>query len=407
MTPNRKLILIMLFAALLLVGCSLESQNASLRSGQVQDKKIEQSASGEETLFTFDVDQGMLDAGSQVIVRGSGSMQSGWLSMVIYNSDGQVAWNSGDFGGKYTFNSFYKPTRLGKHSLAAVWRDGAKGTFSLAYQALFLSAWVLLPGLGMSLVAIIFILYSLRNGGTWRYLGLGALAWIVTVAVKFAIAAAINPVVSKAIFSQGAFWSPGNLVFYIYLGSLTGWTEVLLTWLLLRKKRMGLTPWRKVLAFGVGLGTVEALLLGLSSLSVMSAALLAPQTIPAQTMGTIMISSNPFYSLGPVAERFAVIIVHIFCNVLIFYSLLSSKVRWMWLSFAYKSLIDTIAAFAQVWGVETVAKLWTIEAVIIVFGLAAGWGTGQIRKQYRKAEEELPMASENILETVSAGTPTP
>ncbi len=61
-----------------------------------------------------------------------------------------------------------------------------------------LSPWVLLSGIGMLVVSSGFIVVALRAGGTWAYLGLGALMWVVTVAVKFLIAIPLNPLLYKA-----------------------------------------------------------------------------------------------------------------------------------------------------------------------------------------------------------------
>jgi hypothetical protein len=88
------------------------------------------------------------------------------------------------------------------------------------------------------------------------------------------------------------------------------------------------------------------------------------------------------YGLAPVAERFGTILVHVFCNALLFYGVASGKARWMWVSFVYKSLLDTIAGFAQFWGVETLPKIWAIEALILIFGFVAWWGILQIKRHY-------------------------
>ena len=254
-----------------------------------------------------------------------------------------------------------------------------------------LSPIALLPGIGMLLVALAFIVYALRHGGTWGMLALGGLAWVVTVAVKFAVAIVLNPIVSKAIGVPGNLWAPGNLLLYVYLGSLTGFTEVLLTWWLLHHKRLVRVPWGKVVAFGVGFGALEALLLGVLSFVSMLSGLLAPQAFNAETLAAMARSNDLLYDLAPITERLAIVFVHLFCNVLLFYSVMKGQARWMWLSFAYKSAVDAIAAFAQAWGVETVAKVWTIEACMIVFGVVAWWGIQRIGQRYRA---ELAQASE-------------
>ncbi len=249
-----------------------------------------------------------------------------------------------------------------------------------------LSPIILLAGIGMIAVSVAFIVYALRRGGTWKYLGLGALAWVVTVAVKFLIAIPVNPLLYKALYVPDALWAPGSLLFDLYVGLLTGLTEVLMSWLLLRYTRLGRVPWGKALAFGIGFGAFEALLLGVSNLGSCLVAVFAPQSLPQAALNSLSVLENPVVGLAPIAERFGTILVHVFCNVLLFYGVIRGQARWLWVSFAYKSLLDTIAGFAQFWGVETLPKIWTIEALVLVMGFVGWWGIGRVRRAYAEAE---------------------
>jgi uncharacterized membrane protein YhfC len=215
------------------------------------------------------------------------------------------------------------------------------------------------------------------------------------VAVKFLIAIPINSLLYKAIYVPDMLWAPGSLLFDLYVGALTGVTEVLLCWKLLGIKHWGTAPWRKALAFGIGFGAFEALLLGGSNLLSTVVALAAPQAMPEAAMISLSVLNNPLYALAPVAERFGTILAHIFCCTLIFYTIATGKTRWVWLAFAYKTLLDGIAGFAQMWGVETLPKIWTIEALILVLGLIAGFGIMKVKQGYPvvPAAEPLPLAS--------------
>jgi hypothetical protein len=74
------------------------------------------------------------------------------------------------------------------------------------------------------------------------------------------------------------------------------------------------------------------------------------------------------------------------CSVLLFYGVTSGQARWFWLSFVYKTLVDTIVAFAQFWGTETLLKLWAIDALILAFGCLAWWGINFISQRYNPAQ---------------------
>jgi uncharacterized membrane protein YhfC len=262
----------------------------------------------------------------------------------------------------------------------------------LHFQAQSISPIVLLPGIGMILVALVFFGYALSRRLGFRYLVFGGIAWVVTVALKFVWALSFNAPIYQAL-TGGLPEAVGQFIFYIYVGSLTGVFEVALVWLFLRYTRFGKVSWEKALAFGIGFGALEALLLGLSSLSSSLTALLAPDQFPPDALAQLALASNILFGLAPIVERIATILVHIFCNVLLFYSVQTRQVRWFWAAFFYKSALDSVAAFAQFWGVNTVARIWTIEAIVILFGLFAWWGTRWVAARYPqipKPEEDLP-----------------
>jgi uncharacterized membrane protein YhfC len=248
-----------------------------------------------------------------------------------------------------------------------------------------LSPWIILPGVGKIIIALAFIVFARQRGGSWRYLGLGVLAWIVTVAVKFLIAVPLNTPVYLAIYVPDALFAPGSVLFYVYVGVLTGLTEVLLTWLPLRYTRLGRAVWANALAFGVGFGAFEALYQGIPSLISNLSILAAPQSVPAATLTSLQLLNDPLFALAPATERFAATLVHIFGCVLLFYGVASRQARWLWVSFGLKSLVDTIAAFAILYGTPALPMLWGLEAVLLVIGLACLWGTVQIKQRYSVA----------------------
>jgi hypothetical protein len=57
-----------------------------------------------------------------------------------------------------------------------------------------------------------------------------------------------------------------------------------------------------------------------------------------------------------------------------------------------------VAAFAQFWGLETLWKIWTIEAAIAVFGLIGWLGIRWIRDRYPASDlpeaKTLPISAE-------------
>lgn len=263
-----------------------------------------------------------------------------------------------------------------------------------ASDPVVLSPIALLGGLGMLVVGLGFFGYALgrRLGG--RMLVWGALAWVVTVALKFAWAIPFNRPIYQA--AQGLPQPLGDILFYVYVGALTGVFEVGLTWLLLRRTRLGRSAWGGALAFGIGFGAIEAALLALSPLITVIIALVNPSSLPAGVLEQFAVLNNPLQGLAPIWERFFTIWVHILSAVLLFYGLRVRQARWFWLAFVYKTGIDAIAAFAQVSGFINVAApdglahIWIIEAFVGLWGLAGWLGTRWVRQHYPSDDATLP-----------------
>jgi len=255
-----------------------------------------------------------------------------------------------------------------------------------------ISALVLLPGIGMALVAIGFVIYTAVRRLGWGYLGLGALAWTITVALKFAWAIPINTPVYEAL-TGSLPETIAHVIFYVYVGVLTGVFEVAITWLVLRYTKLGQVTWKRALAFGLGFGALEALLLGITSLVGAATALVAPTTLPLAALERLALTNNPLYGLAPIWERFFTVLIHLFTNVLLFYAARKRASRWFWLAFAYKSGIDTVVAFAQFWGLDTVGHVWIIEVIVALWGIAGWLGTRMMQNRYPSPEENGDMGA--------------
>ncbi len=73
-------------------------------------------------------------------------------------------------------------------------------TYDIVWRSVSLTPVALLGGLGMILVGLAFVIYAASRKLGWGYMGLGALLWTGSVAVKFALAIPLNPVVYQAIY---------------------------------------------------------------------------------------------------------------------------------------------------------------------------------------------------------------
>jgi uncharacterized membrane protein YhfC len=377
------------------------------RWANVEGNQLKDAQAGEQFPFTIFVDEGMIEEDVPIKIKVSGDVQSGFLHFELREPDGQVVWNSGRIGpGDFTISTAYGlvPSQTGSYQLGIVYNDHTSATYDLGWHTIKLGPGVLLPGAGMVLVALSFVFYAARRRWLgWRYLGMGALFWILTVAVKFAFAVPVNPILFRLLgVTQDRLFSPGNLVAYFYIGALTGIFEAGLAYLILRKIRWGNATRNQALVFGIGFGVIEALLLGSSNLFSSLVAMTSPDVLPIASLGTLAHNATFALGLAPVVERLAVIFAHIFACVLIFYAIACGETKWAWYAILYKSLLDTPAAFASFWGVVgSATKIWTIEAILVTFGLIGLWGTIQIARRYPQTNVE------DLGKTMETVTPSP
>jgi len=391
---KRFSILCIVFLALnLLAGCASPSSSVPMnyRWANVEGSELNSTQAGEQFYFNILVDEGMIAEGTPIKIQVSGDVQTGSLRFELRRPDGQAVWDSGTINlGDFSINSEYdlSTAQVGTYKLGMVYSDNIMATYNLGWHAIKLGPSTLLPSLGMILISLAFVIYAgLKRWLGWRYLGMGALFWIITVVAKFVFAIPINPIVFRVLnVNYDHVFSPGNLMAYLYIGALTGIFEVGLAYLLLRKRRWAKITWHQALVFGIGFGVIEAILLGCVGLVSALVGVTSPDVLPIPTLGNLASSATLVMGLAPVIERLSVIFAHIFACVLIFYAIASGETKWVWLAVLYKTLLDAPAGLATFWGVGSAEKLWTIEALIAFFGLIGLWGTIQIGRRYSQLQ---------------------
>jgi uncharacterized membrane protein YhfC len=374
----------LIIISLFLTGCAAPRQEPI--QGARRSGSLEKEQPGSELDFIIPVEEG-----DPVGLDFRGVLSEGSIKLHLTDMEFNIykEWTF-DKPGPFSLNTTLYPP-AGEYRYGITWKEPVTlSQYSLAWkphpiEVPNVTAWALLPGLGMVLVALGFVIYTVFQNWDWRYLGWGALGWAVTVALKFSWAIPLNGPIQKALYG---LLPPGaaNGVFYLYVGLLTGIFEVLLIWLVLRYTKLGQAPWERALVFGIGFGALEALFLGVSSLPTAVIALRSPASVSLSVLENLARTSNPLYGLAPVWERFFTVFIHLFTNVLLFYGARERQSRWLWIAFAFKTGIDAVAAFAQFWGLDTLGRIWTIEAVVALWGIAGWLGTQALRKRYPDGE---------------------
>jgi uncharacterized membrane protein YhfC len=217
------------------------------------------------------------------------------------------------------------------------------------------------PGLAsaiaMMFVAIASVWFWRRwTDESWRWIWVGAGMWTLAVAAKFAIAIPLNEPLLNGLKSSLPYWAYLT-VGTIYGGVMTGITEVLFTFIAgLIWPRMAATAPRAV-AVGVGAGAFEAALLAIGA-----------------AVGTLIAGVGAGTWIGalvPAFERLIAILCHVASRVLVLMAVASRQ----WVLFCYGflllSAVDAVAMYLHLSGRVSTMSPWTMEAVIVPFGLVS------------------------------------
>lgn len=245
----------------------------------------------------------------------------------------------------------------------------------------------LLTGIGMIAVAVVSVGFWKRGRAvSWTAFGLGALAWVVSVALKIAWAVPTNQWMRDSVYAALPRWAAGP-VFWLYIGLLTGVFEGGITFLFVKRTRLREASWDEAVAFGVGFGAVEALLLGLPALILQLVAFFFWNQLPADVK-TPLEESLQFGLAAiplPVIERISALFIHILVCTLIVYRVRVGARRWFWLAFVYKSVIDAFAAwFILGSGMsKTLAGLVEFEAAAVAYAMLGLAGLAFLKSRFQ------------------------
>jgi uncharacterized membrane protein YhfC len=210
------------------------------------------------------------------------------------------------------------------------------------------SSLFLLSGAGMICVAAISVLawQKRHTEPLWRFVWIGALAWMIGVGLKFGFSWAMP--IDDVRLARWLGNDLGRPAHWLYVGLLTGVFECGATWLFVTKSRVRQASWEQAVAFGLGFGAIEAFLVGILSLAGLAAAILFWKELPRDEQAAVLQSTSSLISIAiPTFERIVAIAGHAASCVLIVWAVQRREARWFWLAFAYKTFIDGFGA----WGI--------------------------------------------------------
>ena len=388
MKKKLLLALLLLLLSLFLAACAPALEPNYKKGDYISGRTLnESSAAEQDTGLTINVKTDNQPVG--ILLRGI--LTQGQVFISLKDQVGSIAWSSDPVGGSLSQNRLVNALKAGQYHLFMAWNGPVQGqldVFSLVGEALRLpevSPLGLLSGVGMLLVAAGYIYFAARRRRGWKVMGLGALVWLAAVLIKITLAAQLNGPFYRILVGTAAPLSLPGLFYDLYVGLQTGLFEVLLVWLfVVWNHRLDKTSWKNALAFGLGFGAFEALVLGLGSLAGMSFSLLNTNSLSLAALESLSQTASLLINLAPISERFFTTLVHIFSGLLIFYAAFRGKQGWMWLAFVYKTLFDAVAAYAQISGIlGSTRGVWMVELIFMLFGLAGWYGISRLLPLYQ------------------------
>jgi uncharacterized membrane protein YhfC len=204
---------------------------------------------------------------------------------------------------------------------------------------------------------------------SFRWFFFGGLVWLVGVALKFLFAYFLNAPILAGL--ENIFHETGYLVIgSLYIGSLTGIFEIGITLVFALLMRSMYADTCRAVGIGIGAGTTEALLIGLSQIGSFVIVYSGFSGSTEILSGVVSVSLNtPVFALVAPVERLLVILCHIASRAMVLYAVFRKKPSFFWAAFALMTAIDTVAGYVHLSGLVNTISMWWIELTLVPFAI--------------------------------------
>ena len=244
--------------------------------------------------------------------------------------------------------------------------------------------------LGAIIVGVLFIAaWKMRSNVSIKHFLFGGLVWGAAIAPKIVMDYTVTPMLSS--WAKSAYGIMGMLIILgIYVGLRTGLFECGFAFLAFSRTELRKATWEEAMAFGVGFGAVEAILIGLPSLMQIAVFVLNPsllESLPPTQREIIesLLNSPTWVAITPTIERTFTLFAHVFATMLIYISVTRQKPSLLLAAILYKTLLDALVPYIQtIIDMNTPITLFEAESWIIAMGLLGLAGTLRLGKTYRQ-----------------------
>jgi len=252
-----------------------------------------------------------------------------------------------------------------------------------------MNPFLILGPLGAIIVGILLItVWKIRSDVNIKYFLLGGLIWGIAIVPKIAMDYMVTLKLSS--WAKSTYGITGMLIILgAYIGLRTGLFECGFAFLAFSRTKLRKATLEEATAFGVGFGTIEAILIGLPSLIQLTMFILNPsllESLPTtqREMIKALLNSPTWIAVAPVIERTFTLFAHIFTTILIYISATHCKPSFLFAAILYKTALDALVPYIQtIINIKMPVTLFEAEAWIIMMGSLGLVGTIRIRKTYQ------------------------
>jgi uncharacterized membrane protein YhfC len=241
----------------------------------------------------------------------------------------------------------------------------------------------------MSVGALSVIYWRMREKVSSEWFLFGGVVWALAIAAKVAMDLTISNALARWLADRYELASLA-IIWGLVVGLRTGYLECGFTYIACIKSRLKKANFVSAVAFGIGFGAVEAMVLGFTSLINILALIFSPELInlvPPQQRELLIQQFSMGLAIipAPIIERFFTLMAHIFSAILIIYAVQVGKAEYFLASFAYKSLLDGMIPWLnRNVGIGSLQGIYTIETIVIIYGFVGLMGTLVIGRRFGK-----------------------
>ena len=242
----------------------------------------------------------------------------------------------------------------------------------------------LLPGLGMMVVGLLSVIYwKARKGVAMWWFLFGGMVWASAIAAKVAMDLTVSNTILRWLAER--YGAAGLAIIWgLVVGLRTGYLECGFTYFACIKSKLGKVDFPGAVAFGIGFGAAEAIVIGFFSFLNVLALIMVPGLIgllPPQVAQQL--SLGPAIIPAPIIERSFTLLAHVFSAVLIIYAVRTRRAEYFLASFFYKSSIDGLIPWLnQNLGTATLVGIYSIELIVVLYGTLGLFGTTFLKRRF-------------------------